>query len=250
MTAVASPSCLLQTEPGLAQSNRPAGAIRARHFAADRRPAPRHQRTQPRRRPRWRSRCSRRNSSRLPRKQPFHVDLPHSHNPLVALQAQHAPPLDLTNSPRLESLIRDGKLYISLSDAIALAIENNLDLAYFRYNFPIAQTDYPAHQSRRPGERRQHRHRAVSTQGGFGGRKWRRGREFRIGCCRRGRYRDLDPRRRNRRHSFDPFLTSRLRRSHRHSGGQPVPGTVSHILSRTPLRAGELHPVVSHWERT
>ncbi len=27
------------------------------------------------------------------------------------------------------------------SDAIALAIENNLDIAYFRYNFPIAQTD-------------------------------------------------------------------------------------------------------------
>ncbi len=53
-----------------------------------------------------------------------------------------APPLDLTNSPRLENLIRDGKLYISLHDAIALAIENNLDLAYFRYNFPIAQTDY------------------------------------------------------------------------------------------------------------
>jgi outer membrane protein TolC len=42
----------------------------------------------------------------------------------------------------LQSLIRDGKLYISLSDTIALAIENNLDLAYFRYNFPIAQTDY------------------------------------------------------------------------------------------------------------
>src|SRR6202034_4703735 len=35
----------------------------------------------------------------------------------------------------------DGKLYISLQDAIAVAIENNLDLAYFRYNFPIAQTD-------------------------------------------------------------------------------------------------------------
>ena len=52
-----------------------------------------------------------------------------------------APPLDLSNSPRLANLIRDGKLYISLHDAIALAIENNLDLAYFRYNFPIAQTD-------------------------------------------------------------------------------------------------------------
>ncbi len=74
--------------------------------------------------------------------QPFHVSLPHSHKPLSPYRPTDAPPLDLTNSPRLQSLIREGKLYISLSDTIALAIENNLDLAYFRYNFPIAQTDY------------------------------------------------------------------------------------------------------------
>ncbi len=73
--------------------------------------------------------------------QPFHVELPHSRNPFSPYRASDAPPLDLNNSPRLDSLIRDGKLYISLRDAIALAIENNLDLAYFRYNFPIAQTD-------------------------------------------------------------------------------------------------------------
>ena len=65
----------------------------------------------------------------------------HSRNPFAAYRPSTAPELDLTNSPRLENLIRDGKLYISLKDAIALAIENNLDLAYFRYNFPIAQTD-------------------------------------------------------------------------------------------------------------
>lgn len=68
--------------------------------------------------------------------------MPHSHKPLSPYRPTDAPPLDLTNSPRLQSLIRDGKLYISLSDTIALAIENNLDLAYFRYNYPIAQTDY------------------------------------------------------------------------------------------------------------
>ena len=73
--------------------------------------------------------------------QPFHVDLPHSHKPFSPYRASDAPPLNLNNSPRLENLIRDGKLYISLRDAINLAIENNLDLAYFRYNFPIAQTD-------------------------------------------------------------------------------------------------------------
>jgi outer membrane protein TolC len=74
--------------------------------------------------------------------QPFHVDMPRAHhNPFFAYLPSTAPELNLNNSPRLESLIRDGKLYISLKDAIALAIENNLDLAYFRYNFPIAQTD-------------------------------------------------------------------------------------------------------------
>jgi outer membrane protein TolC len=74
--------------------------------------------------------------------QPFHVSLPHSHKPFSPYRPTDAPPLDLTNSPRLQSLIRNGKLYLSLSATIALAIENNLDLAYFRYNFPIAQTDY------------------------------------------------------------------------------------------------------------
>jgi len=72
---------------------------------------------------------------------PFHVQLPHSRNPLDAYRASTVPPVDLTNSPRLESLERDGKLYLSLRDAIALALENNLDLAYFRYNLPIAQAD-------------------------------------------------------------------------------------------------------------
>jgi outer membrane protein TolC len=47
----------------------------------------------------------------------------------------------LTNSPRLDRLIRDGKLYLSMKDAIDLALENNLDLAIARYNLPIADTD-------------------------------------------------------------------------------------------------------------
>ncbi len=45
------------------------------------------------------------------------------------------------NSPRLAQLLKDGKLVLSLDDAIALALENNLDLAIFRYNLPIADTD-------------------------------------------------------------------------------------------------------------
>jgi len=73
--------------------------------------------------------------------QPFQVPMPRSHNPLAPYRASTAPELDLSNTPRLQNLIRDGKIYLSLHDAIAVAIENNLDLAYFRYNFPIAQTD-------------------------------------------------------------------------------------------------------------
>jgi len=72
---------------------------------------------------------------------PFHIELPHSRNPFAPYMPSTVPPLNLTNSPRLQSIERDGKLYISLRDAIALALENNLDLAYFRYNFPTAEAD-------------------------------------------------------------------------------------------------------------
>jgi len=72
---------------------------------------------------------------------PFHVELPHSHNPLFPYLPSDVPPINLTNSPRLQSLERDGKLYLALRDAIALALENNLDIANFRYNFPTAEAD-------------------------------------------------------------------------------------------------------------
>ena len=54
---------------------------------------------------------------------------------------QHVDPPNLTNSPRLEQLLRDGKLYLSMNDAIALALENNFDIAIARYNLNIADTD-------------------------------------------------------------------------------------------------------------
>lgn len=47
----------------------------------------------------------------------------------------------LSNSARINQLIKDGKLVLSLNDAIALALENNLDLAIARYNLDIADTD-------------------------------------------------------------------------------------------------------------
>ncbi len=51
------------------------------------------------------------------------------------------PPLELQNSPRLDDLVKDGRLRLSLSDALALAIENNLDIAVQRYVHPIAEAD-------------------------------------------------------------------------------------------------------------
>ena len=51
------------------------------------------------------------------------------------------PPADLSNTGRLESLLRAGQLYLSLQDAIALALENNLEIAVQRYGPVIAQQD-------------------------------------------------------------------------------------------------------------
>src|SRR5437764_3372528 len=67
--------------------------------------------------------------------------MPHSRNPFEAYSANNVSEPQLTNSPRLGQLIRDGKLYLSLKDAISLALENNLDLAIARYNLPIADMD-------------------------------------------------------------------------------------------------------------
>jgi len=51
------------------------------------------------------------------------------------------PQPDLGNSPRIDALMHDGKIYLSIDDAIALALENNLDLDIARYNLNIAAAD-------------------------------------------------------------------------------------------------------------
>ena len=55
-------------------------------------------------------------------------------------QSQVAQP-QFTNSPRIDQLIKDGKMMLSLQDAVELALENNLDLQVQRYNPWIAETD-------------------------------------------------------------------------------------------------------------
>ncbi len=73
--------------------------------------------------------------------QALRLDIPHSNVPWAPYMPSRVSAPTLANSAWLDSLIRDGKLYLSLDDAIALGLENNLDIAIARYNLPIAATD-------------------------------------------------------------------------------------------------------------
>src|SRR5436305_1201393 len=53
-------------------------------------------------------------------------------------QAELIPPIRTSNSARLRDLVRAGKLYLTAQDAIALALENNIDIESARYN-PLIQ---------------------------------------------------------------------------------------------------------------
>jgi len=53
----------------------------------------------------------------------------------------NVPPPDLTNAPTIYSLIHDGKLELSLQDAISLALQNNLDIRVQRYIPWFGETD-------------------------------------------------------------------------------------------------------------
>ena len=73
--------------------------------------------------------------------QGFNVQFPHIHDPFKTYTPVNVPKLSLSNSPRLDECIHDGKLYLSIDDAIDLALENNLDIAVSRYDLPIANMD-------------------------------------------------------------------------------------------------------------
>ncbi len=62
-------------------------------------------------------------------------------NPINSYRGTTVPYASFTNSTRLDDLVKEGKIYLGLSDAIALAIENNYDIAIARYNLDIADTD-------------------------------------------------------------------------------------------------------------
>jgi outer membrane protein len=62
-------------------------------------------------------------------------------NILSSYSAPSVPKTRLANSELLDQLISGDKLNLSLADAVALAVENNLDIGVARYDLPIAQTE-------------------------------------------------------------------------------------------------------------
>jgi outer membrane protein TolC len=62
-------------------------------------------------------------------------------NPINKYRPTTIDKASFANSVRLNDMVKDGKIYLSLSDAIALALENNYDIAIARYDLSIADTD-------------------------------------------------------------------------------------------------------------
>src|SRR5579863_1305351 len=65
----------------------------------------------------------------------------HFPNPIAPYQVHDVDVPNFTNTPRIDQLMQNGKLMLSMDDAVALALENNLDIAIARYNLNIADTD-------------------------------------------------------------------------------------------------------------
>ncbi len=65
----------------------------------------------------------------------------HFPNPIGPYMPQHVPAPNLSNTPRMNQILRDGKVYLSINDAVALVLENNLDMGIARYNLNIADTE-------------------------------------------------------------------------------------------------------------
>ncbi|MGD0758497.1 MAG: TolC family protein [Candidatus Sulfotelmatobacter sp.] len=86
-------------------------------------------------------------ASQRAKAQPFHLEdysKPRSAFPYI-LQPYTPRPVaqpNLGNSPRIDTLMHDGKIYLSIDDAVALTLENNLDIDIARYNLNIADTDF------------------------------------------------------------------------------------------------------------
>ncbi len=62
-------------------------------------------------------------------------------NPFIIYAPRTVGSLRVENSARVDQMLRDGKMYLSIDDAVAMALENNLDIGIQRYNLSIADTD-------------------------------------------------------------------------------------------------------------
>ena len=134
------------------------------------------------------------------------------------LQRRIVSPVKLTNSPRLESLVRGGNLYLSVQDVIALVLENNLDIAIQRYGPLLA----------REVLRR--------TQGGGFLRS--------VGYADQCRAAERQPGRRQRQHQRTRRRRRhRLRRRHRHSNRAHCRRTWTPTCSPTPVFAHTTTPL-------
>ena len=54
---------------------------------------------------------------------------------------RHVPQANLSNSAMTDQLFHDGQIFLSINDAVAMALENNLDITLQRYNLSVADTD-------------------------------------------------------------------------------------------------------------
>jgi outer membrane protein len=82
--------------------------------------------------------------------QPIEVGKPTGTIIVRPYRAPTVPPIRLNNSSRIATLIRAGKLYLTARDALALAIENNLDLEIDRYGPLLASSAYERTQAGGP----------------------------------------------------------------------------------------------------
>ncbi|HEV2575838.1 MAG TPA: TolC family protein [Acidobacteriaceae bacterium] len=81
------------------------------------------------------------NSKTRPEREETHGITPNFLGFLGPFRQPAVPPLFDGSETRLQSLIRDGKLYLTLQDAISLALENNLDVETERYDLVLARAD-------------------------------------------------------------------------------------------------------------
>ena len=89
------------------------------------------------------------NSTVRPEREEAHGLTPNFLGFLGPYKTPVVPPLFDGSQTRLQSLIRDGKLYLTLQDAIALALENNLDVETERYDLVLGADRRSAREGRR-----------------------------------------------------------------------------------------------------